>query len=217
MLPRFWMAGSRRTRTPWAASASRPAAQVDGHDRRQQLGRQAHGQGEGEEERLQERPVQRDVGGEDAHHEQQDDADDEQTEAAHTALEVILRCTFGQPARDEAIRGPRAGGHDDRAAGPAHDARAEEHQGGPPRRCPPRRGSEAPSWRLEPTLRSWPRRRRDGWSRRGRRRPARHRRPRHDREVTPDRPHERDLVVLTVRMTVARSASRARSASDRDR
>ena len=91
MLPRFWMAGSRFTSTPRRGEGTRAAAQVDGHDGRQQLGREPDRQGDREEQRVDERTPERDVDGQDADDEEEDDPRDEQPEAADAALEVVPR------------------------------------------------------------------------------------------------------------------------------
>ena len=59
MLPRFSIALRRRTSTPWSRHHLRAAREVDAEDRRQQLGAQADGQRDREEQRLHGRaPVQ---------------------------------------------------------------------------------------------------------------------------------------------------------------
>ncbi len=101
-------------------------AEVDRDDRGQQLGRQADGQGQGEQERFEEGPMERDVGREHSHDEEQDHPGDQQAEAANAALEVVARRTLHQPAGDLAVGRPGPGRGDDRPALAADDARAEE-------------------------------------------------------------------------------------------
>ena len=66
-----------------------PAAQVDRDDRRQELGRQADRERDGEQQRLDERTLEGDIGREDPDDEQQDDPRHEEAEASHPALEVV--------------------------------------------------------------------------------------------------------------------------------
>ena len=128
MLPRFWIAGRRLTSTPCAGKGVGALGEVEGDDRGQQLGREAHGEGDREEERFEDRAVQPHVDGEDRDDQDRGDAKDEEPEGPHATLEVVLRGALGKPLCDLAVARPRPGGSDDCAAGAADDARAEEEE-----------------------------------------------------------------------------------------
>ena len=110
---------------------ARPAGQIEGDDRRQQLGRQADRKGDGEEQRFEERPVQSDVHGEYADNEDQRDPADQHAEGADAVLEVGLGGPLGESAGNRPIARLCAGGGDLGQPGAAHDARPEEGQPGP--------------------------------------------------------------------------------------
>ena len=128
MLPRFWMAGSRLTSTPRAArtraprlrltvtmagssSGVRPTARaiakssdsMSGRPRATLMARTATTR----------RRMTRAMSS---------------PKLAHAALEVVLRRSLDEPTSDEPVARVGTGGGEDRLRGPAHDARAEEHE-----------------------------------------------------------------------------------------
>ena len=93
MLPRFSIASSRRTMTPLFAMARRTARQRDADDRGKQFGRQSDGEGKREEQRLDERPMQHQVGEEDNDDDRQHDLGHQIAEAADPLSEIGFRHT----------------------------------------------------------------------------------------------------------------------------
>ncbi len=102
--------------------------EVERHDGRQKLGREPHGEGDREEQRLEDGPVEPHVDGEDGHDEDRRDTEHERAEVADPPLEVGLGGARGEVAGDVAICRARTGRRDRHAAGAAHDARTEEDE-----------------------------------------------------------------------------------------
>ena len=127
MFPRSSMATSRLTSTFLAARAREPGGQAHGHDGRHHLGGDAHGDGQGEEQRLDQRPRQRDVDDEDEDGQHGGDAEQEPREPRQPDLEGGLRLLLPQPGGDPAERRPRPGADDD-APGPSPGGR-RAHEG----------------------------------------------------------------------------------------
>ena len=111
-----------------AAPAERPRAlgEVERHDGRQQLRREADRERDREQERVEDGPVQRQVDRQHGDHEDGGHPEDQAAEGANAALEVVLRRPFGEVARDLPVAGAGAGRRDDGTARAAHDARSEE-------------------------------------------------------------------------------------------
>ena len=118
MLPRSSMATSRFTSTFFAARAFEPGGQADGHDGRHHLGGDAHGDGQGEQQRVDQRPGQRHVDDEDERGQHGRHREQEAREARQARLEGGLAVLLGQARGDLPER--RAG------PGPHHHARAAD-------------------------------------------------------------------------------------------
>ena len=106
----------------------RALREVERDDRGQQLGRQAHRERDGEEQRVEDRAVERHVDDEHGDHENRRDAEDQGAEGTDAALEVVLGRALGKPVRDLAVARARPGRRDHGVTGPADDAGAEEDQ-----------------------------------------------------------------------------------------
>ena len=105
----------------------RAVDQGDRRDHGQELRREADGQRDREEQRLEGRMSEDDPGQDDEQDEQDDGPHDEQRELPRAALELRLGRARGQTRRDVAECGLRAGGDDDRGGRSAHDRRPEEN------------------------------------------------------------------------------------------
>ena len=121
------MALSRRTMTPLLGHALRALGQVDADDRRQELGRDAHGQGDGKQQGIDRRLGEKHVDGKDDQHQHGHDLREQVPEAPDAALELGLRRAQRQPLGDLAERGAGAGLHDQRACRAAAHVGAHEH------------------------------------------------------------------------------------------
>ena len=105
------------------ASARR---QADGHDRRQQLRRQANGDREREESRLEDRTSERDVDHEDRARQHHGDGREQTREGLQPLLERGLSLPLAEPQGDRAERSVRARPHDEAAPVTAAHERAHE-------------------------------------------------------------------------------------------
>lgn len=112
----------------FAGHPARPLRQVDVDDRRQELPGQAHGQGQGEQERLQHRAVEVDVHREDGEHEEQGDLQEQVAETADAPLELGLGRAAGQALGDPADGRPPPRQNRHRRARPAGDVGAHEQR-----------------------------------------------------------------------------------------
>ena len=111
---------------PLPGHAPRPVGQVDADDRREQLRGQPDGDRHGEEERLQDRPVQGDVDGEDGQDQQQGHLQQQVAEVADAALEPGLRRPEPERPGDPAEFGIPARADDQEPCRAADDAGAQE-------------------------------------------------------------------------------------------
>ena len=102
--------------------------EVQHHDGRQKLRGEPHGEGDREEERFEERALERNVRGEDAHHEQQGDSRHEEPECPDAALEVRLGRALGEAEGDGPVARPDPCRGDHGASGAADDAGPEEDE-----------------------------------------------------------------------------------------
>ena len=126
MLPRFSMAFSRWTSTPWRAISCAPRARLTRQDGGEQLRAQPHGERDGEEQRLDRRASEQHVRREHHEHHHEHRAGEEVAEPAQPAVELRLRGPQRQPVGDGAELGRGAGRDDETARGAAAHVRAEE-------------------------------------------------------------------------------------------
>jgi len=100
--------------------------QADADDGGQQFRRDAHGKGDGEQERVDHRLVKEGVDDKNRRHQQSHDLGEQIAELPDAALKLCLRRAQGQAARDLAERGAGPGPGDQDAGRPAADAGAHE-------------------------------------------------------------------------------------------
>ena len=112
------------------AQGSGAAGQVEGHDGRQHLRREANRKCDREEQRLVQRPPQAHVYGKYADDQDQRDPADEEAEGSDSVLEIRLRRALRESVSDLAVTRPGTGGGHERCPGPAHHAGPEEGQAG---------------------------------------------------------------------------------------
>ncbi len=114
MSPRSSMHTRRLTSTPCRARRRDPVGQTRGHDRREQLRRDAHGDRQREQERFEQRPLQEQVDHEDRRGQDSGDLDEQHRELPQARLELGDLLSFAQPRRDLAELGASTGADHDR-------------------------------------------------------------------------------------------------------
>jgi hypothetical protein len=124
-----------------ARQPHRALRERDGGDHRQELGREPHGQGHREEQRLQRFAPERGGDHGDEEHEEEHEPENESPELGHAPFELGLRRAGREGAGDVAEGGVGSGREHDRCRGAAHHRRAEEHRMGHLDRALRRRGS----------------------------------------------------------------------------
>ena len=126
MLPRFSIASRRRTITPAARHRARAARERHAHDGRQQLGRDAYGQGDGEQQRFDDRTIQHMIDRQHEHHHDDHHAHEQVAELPDAAREFRLRSPLVQARGDGAEGRVAPGLYDEHRRSPAAHGRAEE-------------------------------------------------------------------------------------------